>query len=614
LIPVTADELLELDDIQGGIIPGFKKDYSLIIGLFIDDVPGCKAWLKVQASEVARSSDVLAFNRLYRAMRMRRGNEHGMPTIVWKSISFSVRGLQLLRPGDDIQGAFEDKFFAGMFNDTLQDPPGEQWKMGGSAETVPHILIVLAADRQSDLDAELSRLTKGIGESGGGGLPAVRLSGPAQAGATLPAPLTGHEHFGFKDGISQPAIRGLASKDPTDFFDARLLDPGDRNFNCFAEPGRPLVWPGQFLIGYKRQDPRDALAPRDPAPLKLSWQKNGSYLVYRRLQQLVHKFWEFCETNAKTLSASSGKPMSREFFASRLVGRWSSGAPVSRAPSANDDKLANDDMSNNNFRFSNPTPAVKLKDGTFAPQLPTALPDPNGRVCPFVGHVRKVNPRDDSTDTGGSNDTLRRLMLRRGIPYGPPKDRTRLFEDDGVDRGLLFMAYQGSITDQFEFVTQTWANKANAPHDSIPPTGHDPLIGQNAAGCFIRVPVDDVVANDHELPLPQDFWVIMTGGGYFFTPSISALASALCQVSAGLPGPQSGPAPPPQASPPPQAPQVLLAQPPVPEPPARPAPAQPRAPRRQTEPKGAKKSTTRKKGAKRAAPKRRRAKSGKTKK
>ncbi len=147
----------------------------------------------------------------------------------------------------------------------------------------------------------MTRLTRGIGELGGGGLPAVRLSGPAQAGATLPAPLTGHEHFGFKDGISQPAIRGLSSSNPTDFFDTRLLDPADPNFNRFAEPGRPLVWPGQFLIGYNRQDPQDAVNPKKPAPLNLPWQKNGSYLVYRRLQQLVHKFWEFCETSARAL-------------------------------------------------------------------------------------------------------------------------------------------------------------------------------------------------------------------------------------------------------------------------------------------------------------------------
>jgi deferrochelatase/peroxidase EfeB len=186
---------------------------------------------------------------------------------------------------------------------------------GGSAETTPHILIVLAADRESDLDAEMTRLTKEIGASGGGGRPALHLAGPPQVGATLPAPLTGHEHFWFKDGISQPAIRGLASQDPTDFFDARLLAPTDANFDRFAEPGRPLVWPGQFLIGYKRQDPTDDLRPRDAFRLRVEWQRNGSYLVYRRLQQKVHLFWRFCESGAQTLSAVSGQPMTRIFFA-----------------------------------------------------------------------------------------------------------------------------------------------------------------------------------------------------------------------------------------------------------------------------------------------------------
>jgi hypothetical protein len=97
------------------------------------------------------------------------------------------------------------------------------------------------------------------------------------------------------------------------------------------------------------------------------------------------------------------------------------------------------------------------------------------------------------------------------------------------------MAYQGFITDQGHFVTQTWVNEANAPHASIPPAGHDPLIGQNAAGRFIRVPVDDDVSHDQQLALPQDPWVLMTGGGYFFTPSISALAGPLSEAREELP-------------------------------------------------------------------------------
>jgi len=340
----------------------------------------------------------------------------------------------------------------------------------------------------------------------------------------LPAPLTGHEHFGFKDGISQPAIRGLASRDPTDFFDARLLSPSDPNFDRFAEPGRPLVWPGQFVLGYKRQDPRNDLKPRDPFRLRIEWQRNGSYLVYRRLQQKVHLFWRFCEKGAQKVSVASGQPITPESFASRLVGRRPSGAPVMRAPATDDTQLADDDLSNNNFRFSNPTPVVTLKDGTKASSaFPPPIADPNGRTCPFVVHIRKVNPRDDPTDGG----TLNRLMLRRGIPYGKPQDRAKLLEEDGIDRGLLFMAYQGAIADQFQFVTHTWVNQADAPHHGDPETGHDPLISQKVGARFIRLPIDGDVDRDQQIDLPEDPWVVMTGGGYFFTPSVSALAGPL---------------------------------------------------------------------------------------
>jgi len=382
----------------------------------------------------------------------------------------------------------------------------------------------------------MTRLTKEIGASGRGGRPALHLAGPPQAGTTLLESLKGHEHFGFKDGISQPAIRGLASKDPTDFFDARLLASTDRNFDYFAEPGRPLVWPGQFLLGYNRQDPEEALKPKAPAPLEVGWQRNGSYLVYRRLRQKVHLFWQFCENGAQALGGATNKPVSREFFAASLIGRWPSGAPLMRAPTADDAQLADDGSSNNNFSFANPTALVTLKDGKPASSVyPPPPADPYGRICPFVGHIRKVNPRDDDTEQGGPHDTLRRLMLRRGIPYGPPQDRAKLLEDDGVDRGLLFMAYQSSITDQFRFVTHTWANQANAPHDSTPETGDDPLISQNAGQRFIRLPIDGDPANDRLMALPEDPWVVMTGGGYFFTPSVSALAGALAEESSSSP-------------------------------------------------------------------------------
>ena len=177
---------------------------------------------------------------------------------------------------------------------------------------------------------------------------------------------------------------------------------------------------------------------------------------------------------------------------------------------------------NNDFFFSGPTPEVLLADGSIAgATLPPAEADPHGAICPFPAHIRKVNPRDDPTETAGLRRTRMRLMLRRGIPYGPAPSVPMPVEDDGIDRGLLFMAYQASIVEQFEFVTKTWANRDNSPHNSIPTTGHDPVIGQSARQRFIRCALDD-----QPIDLPEP-WVVTTGGGYFFTPAVSAIEGVL---------------------------------------------------------------------------------------
>ena len=53
------------------------------------------------------------------------------------------------------------------------------------------------------------------------------------------------------------------------------------------------------------------------------------------------------------------------------------------------------------------------------------------------------------------------------------------------------MSYQTSIVEQFEFVTKTWVNRDNSPHDSAPTTGQDPLIGQSVRPRFVRCALDD---------------------------------------------------------------------------------------------------------------------------
>jgi deferrochelatase/peroxidase EfeB len=111
--------------------------------------------------------------------------------------------------------------------------------------------------------------------------------------------------------------------------------------------------------------------------------------------------------------------------------------------------------------------------------------------------------------------------MRRGIPYGiQSASRPGSPLDDDVDRGLLFLAYQVSLVDQFEFVTRNWVNNANFKQDGV---GHDPIIGQNAADPNrVRTFNLNLPGETQAITTDQE-WVIPTGGGYFFAPSIDSL-------------------------------------------------------------------------------------------
>ena len=209
------------------------------------------------------------------------------------------------------------------------------------------------------------------------------------------------EPFGFKDGISHPAIEGSGI-------------PG-------TNPHEVPLKPGEFVLGYPDEY---GGVPAVPQPEILG--RNGSYVAFRKLHQRVAEFRRYLKANASNAD-------DEEFLAAKMMGRWRSGAPLSSCPVHDDPAIGTDSTKNNDFLFK--------------------ADDPLGYKTPLGSHIRRVNPRD--ADIAGVARIHR--MIRRGTAYGPPLPEGVL-EDDGADRGLMFAFVGANLGRQFEFVQSEWMN------------------------------------------------------------------------------------------------------------------------------------------------------------
>ena len=516
--------------IQGNTIPGFNKDHQHFLFFRIRSVPRTKKWLRWIAPLISSMEDVLIWVRAFRAMRHRLGVDPPM-CATWVNIAFSHHAIELLAGKADAAAFNEQSFRQGLAarSTFLGDPtnvahPGhrKKWVVGGPKNEAD-ILVIVAADDSDDLVTMVDVIKRRAVNA------QLRLIFE-QRGDTLPGPLRGHEHFGFKDGVSQPGVRGKVSAAPGDFITPRYIDHIDARARIFAKPGQLLIWPGQFLLGEPRQNPEHVFSstaaavptPPPPAPKNFpAWAALGSYLVCRRLRQDVPAFWKFAVAAAGVLGINHIK------FASMLVGRWPSGAPVMRTPAADNAALAGDEWANNHFIFNDGTLPIPLRpiSGYGGDAFPQAVQDMLGTVCPHFAHIRKTNPRDIATDLGKPHDSMLRMILRRGIPFGPPiagikKPPSRLVKKE---RGLMFICYASTIEDQFELLTRRWANSTVQPNFG----GHDPIIGQrDERGARTRF-IDFPTATGLRRIKLKDEWVIPTGGGYFFSPPIEAIAGVL---------------------------------------------------------------------------------------
>jgi Dyp-type peroxidase family len=234
-----------------------------------------------------------------------------------------------------------------------------------------------------------------------------------------------HDHFGFRDRLSQPVMKG-SGEVPT---------PGS---------GEALE-PGEFILGYPDENGPVANLPQ---PETLS--RNGSFMAYRRLQEHVGIFRDYLSDHADT-------PEEQELLAAKFMGRWRSGAPLVLAPERDDPELGADPMRNNDFNYKEM--------------------DPHGYACPLGSHARRLNPRDTA------HYMNRRRMIRRGATYGPALPDGA--PEDGVERGIAAFIICADLVRQFEFAQNVWIND-KAFHELG--NEHDPICGAQDGTLDFTVP------------------------------------------------------------------------------------------------------------------------------
>ena len=452
-------------NIQGNVLAGFNKDYASLLFLQLADHPSGLAYLGALLPLVATNAEVAAFNTAFSGARAAGGQDPDDLNATWVGVSITAHGLGVLSPsgsqsvGQPGWDPAVAKFLAGAI--TAPDIPAQgpesaaTWLFGGPGTQLIDLVVVVGSDSAEGLAGALAELSVMAGTH-------KVLTVFEQPGATLPGRGRGHEHFGFKDGISQPHVMGF---DPPNPAGAPAQSP-------------PLIETGEFLLGYPGHD-----GHQRPVP---PWMFDGSFLVVRRLAQDVPGFWGQASALAKDLNPDPGA----EALAARLVGRWKDGTPVAEAPNA-DPRVGPDETADNDFDFSN---------------------DIAGAATPLFAHIRKINPRNGTTP--GLNAVGARRIIRRGIPFGEPFDPS-LGRDHGPDspRGLVFACYQASIGDQFEFLQNSWADQTAFPQANA---GPDPVIGP-AGTC----PLSQGGGNPVALSVGR--FITLEGALYAFTPSIPTL-------------------------------------------------------------------------------------------
>lgn len=454
--PVT----LDLSDIQGMITRGYASYFqTAYFFLKVKDASKAKQWI-VETLPLVDSAD------------------HKKTTDRTLHLAFAADGLKALGLNGDNINTFPIAFREGMNTNNRNRVLGDygendpnNWRWG--KENNEQILLIFHAKTKEDLDAFVNEQQATI-ENNGGLKIDRKIMGYAREDSKEP--------FGFHDGISQPVIKGSGR----------------------SGPENDMIETGEFLMGYKNEHGHFPDSPRilrDQGDLSLlktdangSGKKdlghNGTFMVFRQMEQDVDGFWESMENHTKNEDGSVNEEAKIK-LASKCIGRWPSGASLVNYP----DKDPGGSLDNDDFGYADS--------------------DPEGLKCPFGSHLRRNNPRDSFRWYDKKQSlkiTRRHRIMRRG----------RIYERDQNEIGLLFICFNANIELQYEFIQHVWSNNnqmRNTTNDV------DIIIGVPLEGNPNNPARQFTVQKDPVNAYYTDWkqYVTIRGGAYYFFPSLSVL-------------------------------------------------------------------------------------------
>lgn len=502
-------DAIATDEVQSMVFRGFPShDYMLCAALTLpEDLAARKEWLK------------------YLNRNVSFGEQPDVTDKTATFAAFSARGMEKClgrteQDGAEKMAAFPPVFRLGMadrarvLGDTGPSAPKDwQWadvdRANGKAADA--VLFIYGKTAQACRDALANHEAK-LGRKAISTLltePTPKTQEARAAAAAVEpaserdAPM--YEHFGFRDGISQPILRGTQRE-------AAAYDKAD------------VVEVGELLLGYRdgsgylpmavtlpaESDPGDELETDTPdfparyprfagsqdADLR-DFGRNGTYVAVRQLMQDVAGFDHFLAVQKSelekyaSLEDSIGGKISEEWIAAKMMGRWRSGASLISHPHEMAGRKT-PDKADNDFNF--------------------ATDDPQGLRCPFGAHIRRSNPRGSLAPNDPKQSVMekRHRLLRRGRPYG----------DEKSEKGMLFVALCADLERQFEFLQQSWVGSpsfqglSNEPDPITSP----PAVDSNKPFVFtIPTPSGPVMMKNLRS------FVTVRAGGYFFMPSRSSI-------------------------------------------------------------------------------------------